>query len=373
MQNKGKKILIITKHYPPKIDGVGDHSYQLANRLKGKGYNVEVVTATENADTESIVYVNRLSGFKDLKELFRIVNRSNPNAILFQYVSFSYNLKGLTLWLIPFFFYLRRKNLKLLLFVHETFERRRIKLKHHLLELLQKVILYNLCQSSDAIFTSNRVYAKQLAKFNQKLFITRTPSNFEKIEKINFSPSPKEDVVLRFAYFGNRDFKKTLVIFKELYALNNNIFLKIIGKIHSSHLEQLENKEYDFLRKHIEITGLLSSEQIIEEINKCDAYILPEYVGPNEDGGLNTKSGTTATGFMLGKIVVSTKGDMTEDFFKDMINCVLIDTNLPKEASSKILLAINHSRDEIQRNAFDLYHEHLSWSNTINTILKQLC
>lgn len=368
---ESKKILIITKNFPPQIDGVGDHSFQLANRLAKEGYNIEIITSSKKAISDFKIYQNELDGITCLKSLNKILQQSKPNFILFQYVPFSFHIKGLPFWLIYFFNSLKKKKINTLLFVHETFERRRIKLKHILLELLQKKILFNLCWISNVIFTTNAVYAKQLEKFKDKLDIARTPSNFEPLKIEVQSKDENENISsLNLIYFGNRDFRKSLYIFKELYDLERKFTLKILGKIHSDYLDELNKEEYEYLTPNIFITGTLSSYQITKEIEKATAYLLPEYVGFKGDGGLNTKSGTTATGFMLGKVVISTKGDMTEPLFTDLYNCILIDVNSPKKAAKKILLALTDEprKKELEEKSRQLYKQHLSWKNTIKTI-----
>lgn len=368
---ENKKILLITKHFPPEIDGVGDHSYQLASRLKNHGFFVEILNSTLNIEDNFKHYHNPLNGFRDLNALTEIIQEAEPDIILFQYVPFSYNVKGLPFWLIAFFNQIKKQNIKILFFAHETFERRRAKFKHILLEYLQKAILFRLSGLSDTVFTTNKVYATHLKKFKNKLYLTRTPSNFQDIAYHSRNKTSKEKIDIRLTYFGNRDFKKTLHIFKELYAINNKTRLSIVGKITPNHFSDLKYPDNILIKEKIKITGPLAAHQILEELSQCDAYILPEYVGSKQDGGLNTKSGTTATGFMLGKVVISTKGDMTEDIFKDMSNCVLINANQPREAAKKILSALTYSKEKIEKNALKLYHEQLSWENTIKTIIKK--
>lgn len=369
---KKEKVLIISKSYPPDIDGVGDHSYQLAHRLNKEGYEVEIATATKKTSSDFKVYENDLSGFNCIGHLTKIIKTANPDFILFQYVPFSFNIKGLPIWLVLLFLNLFIRKYKILLFVHETFERRLLKKKHLLLKILQKGILKLLCKFSYLVLTTNNLYFNQLKTLTKNLKLARTPSNFEPIDsQYSKSKQIKNKVIV---IFGNRDLRKSLLIFEELYKTDNEFTLRIIGKTDKNNLTLKNNSK---LTAQIVVTGILTSKNLLNEIANAGVYLLPEYVGLKGDGGLNSKSGTTATGFMLGKTVISTKGDMTDSIFKDMHNCVLIDNNEPQIAAKKIitLFSDQNLKNYIEENARLLYLNHLAWSLTIAQIknYKKIC
>jgi len=90
----------------------------------------------------------------------------------------------------------------------------------------------------------------------------------------------------------------------------------------------------------------------------------------NQMGGLSSKSGSTATAFMLGKTLITTKGDMTEDIFKDLETCLFIDMeNLTASAKKIIAFSKNETlRKKVEFNALELYENKLAWKNTIEVI-----
>lgn len=365
------KIILISKHFPPSIDGVGDHSYQIFKRLTEAGHECRVITASPS-DIPG-VHVHPLNGIGGLISLTRLIKSLQAEAIIFQYVGYSYGKYGLPIWLIPLFLTLKSQTI---LFVHETYERTQQSIKHRLLRVLQKSVLRYLCRSSTAVITSNALYVRQLRSFCKGIFMAPTPSNFE--EAIH-QPGQlvNECGQLAIVAFGNRDYTYSLQIVDKLskYA---DVKFNILGLLPPDKTRNVLEliAEYD-LEERVTMTGVVTAEELIKHLAKADLFLLPETVTAEGFGGLNSKSGTTATAFMLGLPVVSTSGDMTDPtLFIDDLNCILIPPADVSSAVEKIKSAILDSDERklasLRDNSRRLYIEELSWANTIK-IMRDIC
>src|SRR5690606_15259890 len=120
------RILIITKNFPPKIDGVGDYSYHLASHLQSQGCETLVLTDKEVPKIEAFsrvkVYRTALDQ-ENIESTKQAILKIKPYWVNFQYVGYSFHSRGFPFWLKDIFCFIKSQNIKIMLTVHETYIR----------------------------------------------------------------------------------------------------------------------------------------------------------------------------------------------------------------------------------------------------------
>ena len=359
-----KKIIILSKYYPPKIDGVGDHTFCLQKSLNNLGYNCKVIHEDDELPFEK----------KNLDKLIHRINEEQAEYILFQYVGYSYSRIGAPFWLIKLLKELKKnKKTKIVLFVHETYVRSSGSLKNKFYHFLQKLCLRYLCGNSDLILCNLNFYQAQVDKLGYKSILCPTPSNFEFTLKKN--KQTKAEIKHKISSFGNRNYSYSLEVLNQLLLRGIKFEFHIWGQINDYNLAIIKNHKNKKLLERIKLMGNKEDYEIIEGLNSSTLFLFPEFVSNKGEGGLNTKSGTTATAFMLGLPVVSTWGDMSDkNIFKDQKNCIIITPNNSIEAANNIENYINRPDKlfRIGNNAQEMYYNKLGWKNLISNLNSSL-
>lgn len=357
-------VCIISKYYPPKIDGVGDHTYCLQQELIKNEINCTIITESPEFPLVQ----------ENIPKIITAIQTKQINHVILQYVGYSFSKKGAPFWLINFFKELKKNNLQIHLFVHETYIRSGTSLKTKIYHYLQKKCLQLLCAKADKIYCNLSFYQQQIKNLGYKSILCPTPSNFENIYEESVPQLILKDEKIIFSSFGNRDYKYALDILKHLEHKGFNFEFHIWGKINPLFLKAFENIE-EKLREKIKIFKNSSSQDIIKGMEKSHIFLFPEFVSPKGEGGLNSKSGTSATAFMLGLPIISTWGDMSDkNIFIADYNCIIIPPKDSLEASKKIedYLKLPEKINQIGLNAKKTYQKELGWKNLILTLNSSL-
>lgn len=365
------KILIISKRFPPSIDGVGDHSAQIYRRLLKEGHSVKIITSSAPRERDPDIHYSRLSNMSDVFRLASLTRRLKPDRVLFQYVGYSFNRIGAPFWLYFYFLFLKLNRTPLTVIVHETYIRKDHRAKLLIYRYLQKNCLKVLLTLTENLVTNTKLYELQLKSLCKKtILLNLTPSNFEEVLYNDRLVTIQKNTLI--ISFGARDPKYILQIFQALYNTNNNVSLRFCGKYHERDCTIINKFVCEnHLKEHIEVTGELDHRSILEHLAAGDCFLLPESVVNMHEGGLSSKSGSTATAFMLGKPVISTSGDFTDPLiFKSMNNFISIPHDDYREAS-KILQSILLDRRKlysIGENGRELYYKYLSWTQYMSKL-----
>lgn len=360
-----KKICIISKFAPPTIDGVGDHTFGLQQGLIKNGFNCTIIS--ENPEFLLIK--------ENISNIFLSIKLKKAEHIIFQYVGYSFSKIGSPFWLIKLFKELKKiEGLQIHLFIHETYIRPEKSLKIKIYHYLQKKCLKLLCAEADKIYCNLSFYQNQIKNSGYKSSLCPTPSNFENIYTNNSSQKFLNEEKLIFSSFGNRDYKYSLEVLNHLHKKGLDFEFHVWGKISSFYIKAFENLEKN-LKGKIKIFKNSAQRDIIKGLQRSHIFLFPEFVSSRGEGGLNSKSGTTATAFMLGLPVISTWGDMSdENIFETDYNCIIIPSKDSLEASKKIedYLKLPKKLNQIGINAQKTYNQELSWRNLILTLNSSL-
>jgi glycosyltransferase involved in cell wall biosynthesis len=386
------KILFITNNFPPLTCGVGDYSYQLTKQLIEKGHEVYVVCRTDtriqsfldnNKQRTSIYPVGGNWERKDWIRVCKLIHDIKPDFVLFQYVPYAYNKYGLPFFL-PYYLYKIHLLSKLIITVHEV----RIKIdwrnwKSVLIGMPMFFISYLVSQIGTQLITTNPFYAKLLTH-PQKTHIVRVPSNFNielfpenriKTVKAKWGMGANIITVGTFG-LGVRGLNYILESIAEICKDQFPIKLILIGNYKDDKKVEIEKAIQKWgIKDHVMITGFVPTEEINEVLQILDIYLMLEPThSANTWTGTGSKSGTLATAFAAGLPVIGTKGEMTDDFFRDQENIYLLN-HLNVEELTKAILDLAHhpqKRQQIGKEALASYHQSLSWQVVANQYEKIL-
>jgi glycosyltransferase involved in cell wall biosynthesis len=359
------KFTIITRYYHPTPDGIGHHSGYLNQYLTAAGHTVQIIY------DDGIISLQE----KEIGILVNKIKRHKADWVIFQYNGYSYNRFGAPNWLTKLY----RKieyytTAKLCLIVHETYIREDKSIKLKIYRFLQKRTLKAASKYADLILTTTHLYQQQLKEMGRKSELFFTPSNFEN-HIINLQKSTLLNSSLKIGTFGNRDphFLLQVLLGLEAKGLSGNF--EFIGNYQPKYVKQIK----DFTKKlvHIKISrsGKLTDANIVQHLAHLDAFILLEPVREDGGGGLNTKSGASATALCMGIPILSTKGDFTEsDVFIEDKNYICLDH---QNVSKSINIIFNALNDQEKLSAIGLagqklYKKDFAWQSYASRMLDEM-
>lgn len=376
MQQKSA-LFIVTKNYPPEICGVGDYAQQLNQRLQLLGYHSIIVTSHkgfEKKNKEKFILLKKWN-LKVILEIFK-KSRANKSTVLLQYVPYTYSKIGLPLYLLFFVFFCRISGIKVVTYFHEVANRLNvIQWKLFPLSLAQRILAYLLFFLSNASATSNKLYQSYFKPFSIQLI--PIPSNFEEEEcNKNNNYTDKEQPFILVGFIN----RCSEAIIKAVASLYHDHKIKfhfyIIGKDHTNNQHAI-NK---YIKKY-EVESMttcninLTAEELITVVNKASIFLQNEKINLRNEGGASTKNGTIALAMSLGKIILTTNGDMTDDsVFINNYNVLFAKYDDAKDWLEKIKFVFENQKlyNNLAKNARQTYQSKMSWKFMESWYLKQL-
>ncbi len=359
------KFTIITRYYHPTPDGIGHHSGYLNQYLIDAGHSVQVIY------DDGIISLEE----KEIGILVNKIKRQNSDWVIFQYNGYSYNRFGAPNWLTRLYKRINHyTSAKLCLIVHETFIREEKAIKLKIYRYLQKRTLRSASKYADLILTTTHLYQKQLLEMGRKSEVFFTPSNFENyianLKKENHSGNK-----LTIGTFGNRDPNFLLQVIVGLEAKGLICNFEFIGNYQAKYVKKIK----DFTKKlaHIKITrsGKLTDGNIVQHLAKLDAFILLEPVTEDGGGGLNTKSGASATALCMGLPIFSTVGDFTKgSVFMEDENYIRLDHTNSEKSIETIFTALKYPEQliSIGQAGKKLYDKEFAWTQYAHRMLSEM-
>jgi hypothetical protein len=300
------KIIFITGSLEQGRNGVGDYTRKLACEIIRLGHTVKIV-ALHDEHVDAVIHTTQIDNNIQI-EVFRIpasftlrrsinilrklIDQYNPDWLSVQYVSFSFDKRGLPFWLNK---HLKKvsKGLRSNIMFHELWCGMNLKasLKERILGALQKYNIQNLINElqPEVIFTSIHSYKAHLNKEHIKadvipifgnITLEVKPSEAEWNEFVN--DSQMNDVIshcdnwLIIGFFGTiyqntglRELLEKIKIYAHLHF--KKVAITIIGHNRTSDLSKFIT-ESDHLK--IFRTGLLKDEVLNKVLRMADAGIL---------------------------------------------------------------------------------------------------
>ena len=358
------KILFISNHMPPIVDGVGDYTYNLAHEFVQHGHEVIVVCSNcseplvetkEFTTLPIITQWNKKAG----QQIVAIINKYNINVVSLQYVPHGFHPKGLPFGLIDLIHEINKTDVKKMTFFHEVcIDYLGWNIKRTLFSYGIKYIAKKLIENSDYVATSIEHYAKRIQKFKKGINIStiHIASNIPKhnytqeyLAQLKEVVAPQGEFIIVF--FGKRNINSQVKAIGELINEGYKIIALSLGNT-------------SFLEKDYKIptykTGLLNINEISKYFQIADCLCLPE----NEESGCSFKSGSLAAGLQHALPILTNKGNMTESTLRNHINIIFTDNNVSNiKALIKRLIQDKDFHLSISQHAA-LLGEALTWEKT---------
>jgi len=357
------RILIISKNFPPKIDGVGDYSYHLKKELSKDGSVEEIYVATsvnEAFKTNKYFFFFYNWSIREFIKLKGFICENAIDYILFQYVPYSFSRLGIPL-LLPF--KLNLLPVKCVTVFHEIAVGYELpNPKSWIIASLQRLIAWKIAYTSDAVITSTGLYEKLLKKFSKKIYRIGIGPNII-AEQQSLTTLKNNIVISSFSNRINRELLKAVKILIEEEGID--VRLVGLGYIPDNSRITLEKEIAHLGLDHaVSLMGILEENEFIQHLIDSNIYLQIEPVDKNNKGGVSLKSGALAVAMSCGLPIVITKGQMTDSDILRHKKEVYYTTNSAENITQSIEYLLKHPEllDRLGKGSFNYYKENMTWS-----------
>lgn len=285
------RVLFICGSYAQEMDGVADYTHRLSKRISGMGIECAVVSINDKY-TEKVMASSRGCELGTRIQWLRIpaktrlvkkrqylrseLNRFQPDWISLQYVPYSYNDKGVPLWLL-YCLYSASSMARWHWMTHELWVDPDACLKNRLIAPLQKLLLKSLSTilNPAVVQTSNEYYVDQLKSIGINASILPLFSNI-KVESQGYIGEQAHSG-LRLITFGSIHAEwKPEILIKKLKKLAQKHNLKPLTFVSIGHAgaygeriwQELSRENPEWLR--FEKLGKLTASQVSLQLQRAD-------------------------------------------------------------------------------------------------------
>lgn len=367
--------LVFSFNHPTKTCGITDFSKILVESFNKNGYQFQLITSSNCQksfleEEKTLVFGDKFN-FNGIKSILDIISKNKTKHIIFQFTPGLYinnnHPFGFFLLLIIIKFY----KIKITIHFHELSKKKTKFLNfNNFKRLWIKMNIKLYCRMINHIVTSTNFYKKFLPL---ETIVISTPSNFEpyynkKIIKSNYEKScyyigcfrPKEEAINILVDILQKLLKKMkkikIMVIGDLNYLNGNMAL------------------FEPFKEFIEVTGKLNQDEILKTFSKLDVFIALDGIEYySKYTGTNTKSGSTATSFMMGIPVVGIQGELNASEMIHEKNILLSPHDSSAVVNSLFNLRNNSSLNKrLSTNGQIFYRDYLCWNITLDKYSKLL-
>ena len=364
------RITILSRHFPPAVSGIGDHTDMLAAELTRRGMTVTVVTAP-GAEERASYHVDATAGRWDgagFAVIAEAVRRSEPDAVVWQYNPFSIGRKGLA----PRAGHLARALAgiaPLTVVFHELwFPWGRNGLRGILWATVQRWQIRGVLRAASRWIVTTESRERALARRDASR-VVRIPVGTN-IEPRAYSGDARGSrgipadafVVAHFGSVGpGRDLRPAFHAFRDLVGAGIDARLLLIGS--TGPFEAPRD-----LSDRIHATGPATREEISGALQAADVYLHADPAGPS--AGRRT---TIVAALAHALPVVSYAGPDHALELRDGINCIVSEPTSEALARALRELAEDPERArQIGTQGRKTYEHHFSWERIGNEVLRVL-
>ncbi|HWA33622.1 MAG TPA: glycosyltransferase family 4 protein [Cyclobacteriaceae bacterium] len=348
-----KTVVLLSKNFPPVIDGVGDYTFQMYLHLQKKGFKVRVITnvnvdvfnAAENHTENDVFNIIGKWNSSCIKQIMAVLKAEKADWIFLQYVPNSFSRFAVPFFLIALQIRLFFSQTRSAIFFHEVAVRMWSNgVRSFFWGFAQRTISYTLYALSDLSFTSNQFYARYFRPFNIR--VVPIPSSvysdldYGKKRRSMVSAGP-----LRVVTFANRCTENLVAAIAQCAVkLHIDLDLRIVGFVQNERRDRIAGwiAQHE-VGRYVSFFDGAAAADISNLLNHTDVFLHLEYVSARGEGGICSKSSVVSAAMAAGLPIIGTFGDMT-------------DTTLYKNAEN-IVFADFDSRDSICNQIQRLYSD----------------
>ena len=366
------KVLFITNKFPPLVDGVGDYTYNLAHEFAKHGHEVTVVCKDHDGihttyDDIEVLPIVKAWNKQSIQPVINVIKKRQIEVVSLQYVPHGFHPKGLPFALISIVRAIKKQNIRLFTFCHEVCTSpEKGKIKFTLISYLMQYITRQILNQSDCVATSIGYYSQRIEQLTgrKNTLLIPIPSNIplcrlstNDIETLKRKIAPNHEFIVGF--IGKRDSDECINAICSLIAEGEKVKMLSIGKT---------NRLNRDLKDYVYKTGVLDIKDLSAYIEVSDCIVLPE----NKLSGCSFKSGSLAASMRAGKVVITTKGFMTDNSLIDGENIIFTNGEFDKYRKSiQCLIYSQIDRKFIGGNAKTLTLR-MTWTNTYKKYMECL-
>jgi glycosyltransferase involved in cell wall biosynthesis len=376
---KATAVDIITCEYPPDIGGVADYTRQVAVGLEQCGHMVRVWTRTRRIEdqkaADSVPICGVLGSFGP-RHLWRTqmlwAGDTKRRQILLQWSPTGFGYRGMNL-LFPVWIAFRVfLGDTLCVMFHEGFyDWNEPKIRHKIVSLVQRFMAAILINAAKNVFVSTPYLAQRISRLrfvrNVNIRHLPVPSNVVPLcagpvpdgIKSNCSGAAR---VGHFSTFSPYIIPILIPTLEKLMRKDSRLTVSLIGTGSEIYRAGIAPE----FQRRVTATGPCSLTEISAAICPCTFMFQPY------PEGLNSRRATAMAALAHGKLLVSTSGRMTEEFWKNA-KAVKLLPSLDPSAMAEELSAIstNLGSDQltlIASEAVTFYERHFSIRNVLATL-----
>ncbi len=359
------RLLLLSAHLPPAIDGVGDYSAYLAAALYRQGVQVTLGCGRQERYTPPLgvdLWPGALEQARTRAgQWIEDLRARRCDWLVLQYVPYAFGRRGLPFFLFSLLAKVRRAGIRVAIFFHEVHIRPE---ENRLLSVGQQWIARRLCRQADRVFTSIPYYQQMLAALGAQAEILPVGANMECTR-----PTSQERARMRAQYFPGKRFivgtfgrRPLRAVSEAIAALPDTAFL-IVG---ASTVSTLPCPMYS--------TGYLPATDLCRWLCCSDVFVLPDPVTSEGKGGTSLKSGSLAAAFAAALPVIGVRGDLTAPPLAHGENLWLLDD----AGRAGWQTALSHLRrhttltEHLAQGGYRLYRQHLQWEVLAKNFLRAL-
>lgn len=373
------KISFLVRWLPPKIDGVGDYTWNLVCALRKYGIDVRVFTSEEQGckglvKNEWVFPVIKQWQPQAIAKALKTVTGHAPDWFCFQYVPQLYNRWGTTLEIPNILRALKKEfRCKIAVTFHEFISKWGVGIKDIFLASTTRLQTKYILSFTDSAITTCARYKDTLQRLLPHLLPVATIPVGSNIEPIVIAP--EELMALRRQIFPEG--AKVFGLFSRLSTFRNfplavralqrarqqglDIWLYLIGSVESSNpklfkdLMQLAEKLG--VKSHIVASGELSKEGLSIHLKMVDVFIFPQ------TDGISTRNTALMAAMAHGLPVVSFK-PQSGNFDSFHIPCGVLTDRGDEEGFIQAAVECLKNSDNLTGAAFansDYYYKNFSW------------
>lgn len=374
------KISFLVRWLPPKIDGVGDYTWNLARALREYGIDACVFTSEEQQGSKGLLKnewvfpIVRQWQPKAIIEALKTIKGHTPDWFCFQYVPQMYSRWGIA-WQIPDILWAFKKEFrcKIAVTFHEFISSWGIGPKDVFLASTTRLQTKRILSVIDLAITTCNRYRDALQRFSPRplpVAVIPVGSNIEPIVT-----APEELRALRreifpegakvFGLFSRlslpRNFSFAVRALQKAQQQGVDAWLYLIGSVESSNpklfkdLMQLAKKIG--IKSHIIATGELSKEDLSIQLKMVDVFIFPQ------TDGISTRNTALMAAMAHGLPVVSFK-PQSGNFDSFYIPCGVLTDRGDEEGFIQAAVECLKNSNNLTEAAFansDYYYKNFSW------------
>lgn len=364
------RILFITNNLPPLVDGVGDYTYNIAREFSKNQHEVYIVCRNNpdiNACINGIKVFPVINDWKCdcYKPIIKIIKENDIDTVSLQYVPHGFHVKGLPFPLIRLTKEIKKCNVKLFTFCHETYvEAEKGNIKRTLLSHVMRYIIKQIVRHSDYVATSIEYYQNIISNLSSKkkdVFLVPISSNVPEtdlskkgLRALKEKLTDKDGVIISF--FGLRNIQTSIEAISELKKEGHKIKILLIGK--------LPHNLPDSLPEDTIKTGVLDIKEIGQYLKVSDIFILPQ----DSRYGCSFKSGALIAAMKAGIAIISSKGKLTSPLlvhrkniiFTEFTDCIKIKNSILSVIYSQDLYSLGNNIRKVA-NGFTWHNVYMNY------------